>query len=80
MRAAQDQGYAVHASGLNFFEHLWYLCGFEQIMLGMGGNEAWARRMFARYAVDLVRTAEQVARTGATGASQHRRPRSTSRT
>jgi len=63
--AAHAEGMPVYGSGLNFFEGLWGLCGFEILMMGMAGNEPWARKLFARHAEDLIRTAEQVALTGA---------------
>ena len=63
--AAQNAGYPVYGSGLNFFEGLWGLCGFERLMEGMALEEPWARKMYKRHAEDLVCTAEQVALTGA---------------
>lgn len=65
VQAAQVAGYPVYASGLNFFEHLWGLTGFEKMLMGMAANEPWARKMFWRHAEDLVRAAEQIALTGA---------------
>jgi uroporphyrinogen decarboxylase len=63
--AAQAEGLPVYGCGLNFFEVLWGLCGFETLMEGMASDEPWARRMFQKHAADLIRTAEQIALTGA---------------
>jgi len=63
--AAHAEGMPVYGSGLNFFECLWALCGFETLLVGMAGDEPWARKMYAKHAEDLVRTAEQIAISGA---------------
>ena len=65
VQAVHAQGRPVIMGGLNFFESLWGLCGFEKLMLGMAGDEPWARRMFARHAEDLVGHAKKLAATGA---------------
>jgi len=59
--AAHAEGMPVYGCGLNFFEHLWGLCGFDILMMGMAEDEPWARKMFHKHAEDLVRTAEQIA-------------------
>jgi len=63
--AAHAEGSPVYGCGLNFFEHIWGLCGFDILMMGMAMDEPWAKKMFRKHAADLVRTAEQIALTGA---------------
>jgi uroporphyrinogen decarboxylase len=63
--AFHAEGQPVYGCGLNFFEVLWGLCGFEKLMEGMALDEPWARKMFARHAADLILQAEQIARSGA---------------
>ena len=63
--AAHAEGMPVYGSGLNFFENLWGLCGYEALMLGMAADEPWARKMFHKHAEGMARTAEQIALTGA---------------
>jgi uroporphyrinogen decarboxylase len=65
VRRQQDQGFATVVGGLNFFEEPWARTGFEKMMLGMAGDEPWARKLFMKHAADQVGIAEQVARTGA---------------
>lgn len=63
--AVHKQGLASVVSGLDFFEFPVRLCSFETLLTGMAGDELWARQLFAKHAEGLVRTAEQVARSGA---------------
>ncbi len=63
--AAHAEGMPVYGCGLNFFEQLWGLCGFDTLMMGMAIDEPWARKMFRKHAEDLVNTAGQIALTGA---------------
>ena len=65
VEAAHAQGLPVYCGGINFFEGLWAICGFENLLMGMAADEPWARKLFARHAEGLVRTAEQIAMTGA---------------
>ncbi|MEI8197448.1 MAG: uroporphyrinogen decarboxylase family protein [Phycisphaerae bacterium] len=65
VKEAHVAGYPVYGSGLNFFEHLWGLTGFEKMLMGMAADEPWARKMFLRHAADLVHSAEQIAHSGA---------------
>lgn len=65
VEAHQADGYAVFGYGLDFFEQLWGLCGFERMMMGMALEEPWARAMFRRHAEDQIRIAEQIATSGA---------------
>ena len=64
VRATQAAGLATIGAGLDFFEHPWALTGFERMLEAMAADEPWARRLFARHAEDLVRTAETVASLG----------------
>ena len=63
--AAHAAGLPVYGGGLNFFEATWGLTGFETLMEGMALDEPWARKLFKKHAADLIRTAEQIALTGA---------------
>ena len=65
VRRAKDQGNAAFVSGLDFFEHIWGLTGFEHLMMGMASDDPWARKLFQMHAERTVRTAEQVALSGA---------------
>ena len=61
---AQQEGHAVIGHGLNFFEILWGLCGFEKLLEGMAYEEPWTRKMFRKLSEDLIRSAEQLALSG----------------
>ncbi|HEY3332489.1 MAG TPA: uroporphyrinogen decarboxylase family protein [Capsulimonadaceae bacterium] len=63
--AAHAEGMPVYGGGLNFFESLWGLCGFETLLLGMACDEPWARKLYAKHAEGLIQTAEQIAMSGA---------------
>ncbi len=63
--AAHARGLPVYMGGPNYFEALWGLTGFDTLLLGMAADEAWARKLFAKWAEGQVRMAEEVARTGA---------------
>ena len=65
VEAAHADGMPVYGGGVNFFESLWGLCGFETLMMGMACDETWARKMFRKHAEGLIRTAEQISMTGA---------------
>lgn len=62
---AHAAGYPVFVGFVSFFEHFWYLRGFEAMMLDMAEGSSLARRMFERMAELQLRCAEQAARTGA---------------
>jgi uroporphyrinogen decarboxylase len=62
--AAHAEGMPVYGGGVNFFEQLWGLTGFDTLMMGMAMDEPWARRMFHRHAEDLIGKSEKVALTG----------------
>ncbi len=63
--AAHAEGMPVYGCGLNFFEQIWGLCGFDVMMMGMAADEPWARKLFRRHSEDLVATAERIALAGA---------------
>jgi uroporphyrinogen decarboxylase len=65
VKAAQSQGRPTYVSGLNFFESLWGLTGFEKLMMGMAAREDWAIALFRKHSECLVSIAEQIALSGA---------------
>lgn len=65
VRAVQEQGLTAHVSDANVFESVWYLRGFEALMLDMAMDTPAARRLFLRMAERQVAASEQAARCGA---------------
>jgi uroporphyrinogen decarboxylase len=66
VKSIQKQGFAVHMGGVTpFFEGVWNLRGFEQLMVDMASGDPIAERLFERMHEISVRCAENGARTGA---------------
>jgi uroporphyrinogen decarboxylase len=65
IRALHDQGFPVFVGAGSFFESVWNLRGFEALMLDMAEGSPVAKRLFHRMAELLVRSSEQVAKSGA---------------
>jgi len=65
VKAAQDRGLTAHVSGATVFESVWYLRGFEALMLDMAMDTPAARRLFLHMAERQVAASEQAARCGA---------------
>ena len=65
VEAAHAKGLPVYCGGINFFEAPWGICGFENLFMAMAADEPWARKFFHKHTEGLVRTAEQIALTGA---------------
>lgn len=66
----KNAGYAVHCSGPNYFESVWGLRGFEQLMLDMamdsiGEGPGVSKRLFERMYELNIMMAERIARSGA---------------
>jgi uroporphyrinogen decarboxylase len=61
----QREDHAVFAAGIVFFEQVWNLRGFEQLMVDMAEDSPVARRLFDRfYEIDVAK-AELLAKSGA---------------
>lgn len=65
VKSLQDAGYPVLMGGVNFFESVWGLRGFEQLMMDMAEGSEVAIRLFHKMSEVQVRCAEQIARCGA---------------
>ncbi|MFA6292764.1 MAG: uroporphyrinogen decarboxylase family protein [Victivallales bacterium] len=66
VKSLQKQGFAVHMAGTpSFFESVWNLRGFEQLMVDMALGDPVAKRLFERMHEISVRCAENAARSGA---------------
>ena len=61
----QREDHAVFVSALNFFESVWGLRGFEQLMLDMAEESPVASRLFERFHGINVAKAELIAKSGA---------------
>jgi uroporphyrinogen decarboxylase len=60
----QQQGFAVHVTGSLFFETIWAMRGFEQLMLDMAEDSPVAYRLFERMGEIQFWRAEFAAKTG----------------
>jgi uroporphyrinogen decarboxylase len=61
----QQKGFAVHVGSFGFFETVWPLRGFEQLMLDMAEDSPLAHKLFDRMSEIQLWRAEFAARTGA---------------